>query len=37
LALTLYLPLAEETLVNQPVEIFSPEHASPQAEISATP
>jgi hypothetical protein len=48
LAFTLYLPFAEETLVNQPVEIPSPEHASnpnsprvqtssPKAEILAAP
>jgi hypothetical protein len=48
LSLTFCLSLAEETLVNQPVEISSPQHASnpnsprvqtssPQAEISTSP
>jgi hypothetical protein len=48
LAHTLYLPFAEETLVNQPVESSSPQHvsnpnsprvqtSSPQAETSASP
>jgi hypothetical protein len=48
LAFTLHLSYAEETLVNQPVEISSPQHASspnspraqtssPQAEASASP
>jgi hypothetical protein len=48
LAFTLHLPFAEETFVNQPVEISSPEHASnpnsprvqtssPEAKTSASP